>query len=234
MEVPEFTEFLMGLLTAVEIKDFFTDTMVNLCESELDEYSRISPPCFRRNFLNVMETIIPGDGRSIADYMPFMHQYIKKLVSKLPEGAPITDSPGFLKFMIETESFTRTCMYYDKNGKDEVFIKAYKKTYIGALIALVKEKVGSEYIAKRLAKPIFQYLVKYGKIPDTGSIKGGFNFLRFLAGKNKNAPISRTTISTMLKTIGNQSDNAEAHPYKCEECLRDPTVECMPEGESWL
>lgn len=277
MEVPEVTEFVMGLLTAVEVKGFFTDKMVDLCSDSLDEYDRISPECFRRNFINVIETPIPGDGKSIADYMPFMYQYLKDLVKDVPEGEPITSSVGFMKFITETESFTRSCMYYDKEKTDEVYLKvndafavfagllnvestllrfdldknnvvdarningknevlnAFYKTYKGALIALVVDKVGGqEWIAKLIAKPIFQYLVKYGEVPNTDKFKSVWRFLRFILRKNKNADITRTTVSTILKTIGEQSENADLHPYKCDECFRNPTFQCIPEGDDWI
>lgn len=276
MEVPEITEFLIGLLTAVEVKHFFTETMESLCYQELDLYHRIAPDCFRRNFLNVIETKIPGDGRSIADYMPFLHASIKEMIKELPEDSPITESEAFMKFMLETESFTRTCMYYDNEKTDEVYMKtndafavfagllnvestllrfdldqnnkvdaknskgknevlnAYYKTYKGAIIGLVKDKVGQDWIAKLLAKPIFQYLVRYGSVPDTNKFSSIWRFVRFILRSNKKSDISRTTISTMLKTIGEQSEGGKSHPFKCEECLRDPTINCVPEGEDWL
>lgn len=278
MEIPEITEFVVGLLTAVEVKDFFTDTMISLCQNGLDQYDRIAPECFRKNFLNVIETPIPGDGRSIADYMPYMHKFIINMVDKLPEGSAITESKDFMKFITETESFTRSCMYYDQeNQTDEVYLKvndafavfagllnvestflrfdldrnnvvdaknvhgknevlnAFYKTYKGALTALVVDKVGGqEWVAKLVAKPIFQYLVKFGKVPEVERFKSIWRFIRFILKRSRNADISRTTISTMLKTISEQSENGQKHPYKCDECFRDPTVQCVPEGDDWL
>ena len=103
------------------------------------------------------------------------------------------------------------------------------------MTALVEDIVGSELIAKLIAKPIFQYLVKYGEVPNTDQFRSIWKFVRFILkkSKNKNADISRTTVSTILKVIGEQSENADLHPFKCEECLRDPTVECIPEGDGW-
>jgi hypothetical protein len=275
MEIPEVTEFLTGLLTAVEVKDFFTETMLDLCSGELDQYDRIAPECFRRNFINVIETEIPGDGRALADYMPLFYEYLKGLIKDLPQGAPITDSDSFMHFIGETEAFTRSCMHYDeekteevylkandafavfagllnvestllrfdldlnnkidaqnKNGKNEV-LNAYYEVYKGALIAMVKDIVKSEMIARLTAKPIFQYLVKYGEVPDSSQFRSIWRFVKFILKKNKKADISRATVATILKTIGQQSENASLHPFKCEECLRDPTVVCEPEGDPW-
>ena len=273
MEVPEITEFLLGLLTAVEVKDFFTDTMIKLCRDNLDQYDRIEPECFRNNFLNVIETPIPGDGRAIADYMPYMHNYIKSLVSDLGEQEPITNSEAFMKFITETETFTRSCMYYDDEKTEEVYLKvndafavyagllnvestllrfdldqnntvdaynskgqnevlnAYYKNYKGALVALTEGRVGSAKIAKLIARPVFLYLVKFGEVPSTDRFSSIWKFVRFIVRNNKSADISRTTIATMLKTISEQSGGD--HPYKCDECFRDPTFQCIPEGDDW-
>jgi hypothetical protein len=275
MEIPEITEFLTGLLTAVEVKDFFTETMLDLCQTELDQYDRIAPECFRRNFINVIETEIPGDGRALADYMPLFYEYLKGLIKDLPQGSPITDSKAFMHFIGETEAFTRSCMYYDEEKTEEVYLKAndafavfagllnvestllrfdldlsnkidarntkgknevlnaYYKVYKGALIAMVKDIVKSEMIARLTAKPIFQYLVKYGEVPDSSKFRSIWRFVKFILKRNKKADISRATVATILKTIGQQSENAALHPFKCEECLRDPTVECSPEGDPW-
>lgn len=275
METPEITEFLTGLLTALEVKDFFTDTMLDLCQTELDMYDRIAPDCFRRNFINVIETEIPGDGRALADYMPLFYDYLKELTSDIALDDPITESSKFMHFITETEAFTRSCTHYDKEKTDEVYLKgndafavfagllnvestllrfdldfnnnidarnskgknevlnAYYKVYKGALIAMVTDIVKNETISKVIAKPIFQYLVKYGEVPDTSKFSSVWRFVKFILKRNKKADISRATVATILKVIGEQSENAALHPFKCEECLRDPTVVCTPEGEPW-
>ncbi len=275
MEVPETTEFIIGLLTALEVKDFFTATMVEYCQDHLDSYQRIAPTCFRENFINVIESQIPGDGRSLADYMPLFYEYLQELISDIPQDSSVLESKSYMKFITETESFTRSCMYYDEEDTDEVYLRpndafavfagllnvestllrfdldqnnnidawnsrrenevleAYYGVYKGAIIALVEGRVNNKMLAKLLAKPIFQYLVKYGEVPQVDQFKSIWKFVRFILRKNKSADISRTTVSTMLKTIGESSENAAKHPFKCEECLRDPTIECEPEGDPW-
>mgnify|MGYP003682943075 CR=1 FL=1 len=275
MEVPEITEFLIGLLTALEVKDYFTDTMMELCKDHLDQFDRIAPACFRNNFVKVLENPIPEDGRSISDYMPYLYQYVNELTKDVPAGSPITDSEGYMTFITETESFTRTCTYYDEEETDEVYLRvndafavfagllnvestlirfdqdqnniidstnsrkknevmtAYSEVYKGALIALAEQKLGNATLAKVLAKPIFKYLVKYGDVPDTSNFGSIWKFVKFILKRNKSADISRTTVATILKIISEQSENADLHPFKCEECLRDPNIECLPEGEPW-
>ncbi len=272
MEVPETMEFLIGMLTALEIKDFFTDTMMSLCATELDQYNRIAPTCFRDNFLNVLETSIPSDkeGRAISDFMPLLHKYIKELTADIEPNEPITNSPDYLKFITETEAFTRSCMYYDEADTDEVYLKsndafavfagllnvestllrfdingnnkldgvngfnevmhAYYNVYEGAIKALVAPDGG---FMEKLAKPIFKYLIKNGTVPETNRFSSIWKFVKFLLKRNKDADASRTTVATILKTLGEQSETGKLYPFKCEECLRDPTIECVPEGNDW-
>src|SRR5690606_6263815 len=54
------------------------------------------------------------DGRALMDYMPLMYQFIKSVTSHLPEGSDPTESSDYVKFLSETESFTRVCSFYDK------------------------------------------------------------------------------------------------------------------------
>ncbi|MBT4793517.1 MAG: hypothetical protein HON90_18235, partial [Halobacteriovoraceae bacterium] len=277
METPELTEFVIGLMTAVSIKDFFTETMLDYCASELDEHNRIAPDCFRRNFINVMRTKMPIEdgGKAISEFMPLLDNYMEDMVKNLPEGSPPTESEDYMTFITETENFTRSCTYYDKEKTDEVFLKAndafavftgllnvestllrfdldqnntidaknidgknevynaYKTTYKGALIAMVSDKFKSPVLGKFLAKPVFEYLVKYGDIPDMKKGKSILKFIKIIFRKYKKGNITRATVATILKVIGQQSENAALHPYKCEECFRDPTVKYLPEGDPW-
>lgn len=271
MEVPETTEFLIGMFTALQIKDFFSETMMSFCRAEQDQFGRIAPDCFRRNFINVLEVQIPEYGKSLSDYMPFLHKSLKDMTSTLPEGAEPTASKDYMKFLTETESFTRACRYYDNTQSEEVYLKAsdafavfagllniesailrfdinqnnkldgvngtnevlnaYYEVYEGAIKALVAPDGG---FMEKLAKPIFLYLIKYEKVPETSGFGNILQFAKFLLTINKKSDATRTTFATILKTIGEQSPGAAEHPYKCEECLRDPNKPCEPEGDDWL
>ncbi len=140
MEVPEITEFLVGLFTAVSFKDFFTEKMQDRCGPPALDYNgngridqedhalragerSISPECFRENFADVLrEPNLEDRGLSISDYMPQLNKYIDTLTQDLGENDPPTLSSKYSKFLYETESFTRTCMYYDEGESDPVFL----------------------------------------------------------------------------------------------------------------
>lgn len=271
METPELTEFLVGLLTALNVKDFFTEKMIELCATELDMYDRIAPECFRRNFIDVIEAKNPKNGMVIADQMPFFYDYLKTLVEDVEPGRPYTDSEEYMSFLLETEAFTRTCTHYDAEKTEEIPLKAndafavfagllnvestvlrfdtdrsnvlnyrneygrneildaYYEVYHGAIKGLLDPKGG---FLTKLAKPMFQYLIKEGKVPDVKKFKSIWHFAKFLLKRNKNANANRDTFATVLKVIGEQNDG-DKKPFKCDECFRDPTVECEPEGDDW-
>ena len=268
MEVPEITEFLIGLLTALSVKDFFIEEMETVCSDEVDQYGRIYVDCFRKNFVKVLNAKIPGDGRSLAEYLPLMSSYITELTGTPDPNQDPTVSEGYMKFITETENFTRTCTFFDDGtpvpmkstdafavfagllnvestimrfdanqnnkldgyGRNNEVLTAYYEVYEGAIKGLVDPNGG---FMTKLAKPIFQYLVKYGTVPDTGNFRSIWDFVKFLVKFNKGADATRTTIATILKTLGEQSGNSQKYPFKCDECLRDPNVECIPEDDTW-
>ena len=271
METPELTEFLVGLLTALNVKDFFTEKMIELCATELDMYERIAPECFRRNFLDVIEAVDPKNGMAIADHMPFFYEYMKTLVEDVEPGRPYTDSESYMNFLKETEAFTRTCTHYDPGKTEEIPLKAtdafavfagllnvestvlrfdtdrsnqldyrneygrneildaYYEVYQGAIQSLIDPNGG---IATKIARPLFQYLIKKGRVPNMKKPKDIWDFGKFLLSRRKHANANRDTFSTVLKVIGEQNDG-DKKPFKCEECFRDPTTECEPEGDDW-
>lgn len=273
MEVPELTEFVTGLLTAVSIKDFFVEKITNLCPTvDGDEVSkdnrRISVNCFRQNFMTVLKTKIDGEERSLADYMPRLTEYLDELSSDATDSNDLLTSKKLVAFIKETEDFTRTCsetygqplpmkpndafavfagllnlestflrLDTNQNGvmdglrkKNSEVLNAYYNVYQGAIKGLVAPNGG---FAEKLAKPIFQYLIKYGTVPDTSQFSSVWQFFKFLIKFNKRSNASRMTIASILKTLGDQSETSKLYPFKCDECLHDPDMLCEPEDGAW-
>ena len=278
MEVPELTEFLVGLVTALSIKDFFVDQMEKRCGNEVDEYGRIYVKCFRDNFLEVIKAPMPGSGNSLSNYFPLLFSYIEEMTKDLPDGSKPTESADYTKFLIETESFTRTCTHFDEANPSEdtlmpmkgsdtfgVFAgllnvestvlrfdadennkmngaeveAAYNEVYNGAIKGLVTKMVPlSGGLLNFASRQIYYYLIKYGEAPEFTNGSSIWRFLLHLVklNKKKKAVATRTTIASVLKALGNTSDNSKLHPFKCAECLSDPTTECKPAGDdadSW-
>jgi hypothetical protein len=277
MEVPEVTEFAIGLFTAMEIKGFFNEQMKTVCSAgagefdTLDNFGRINPECFRRNFINVLRIKNPEDNNlSIADYMPQLNKYFDELTAEVPAGQPITSSSDYMKFMGETEGFTRVCTNYEDGDKEEVWLteddafavfagllnvestmlrwdldqngrmdfdnaqgdnevlNAYYTTYEGAIKGLVDPNGG---FLTKLAKPVFQFIIKYGRVPNTKNVKDLWKLAKILVSKRaRRADARRVTISTVLKVVGEENGKSDEvnHDYKCRECI-DPGSNCTHE-----
>lgn len=257
MEIPEISEFLVGLVTAISIKDFFAEAMEaeDACNVPAGEAFPVS--CFRKNFVKVMHKTITGDTRSIADYMPSFSKYLDDMRGTTDIDIDPSGSDDYNLFLGEMESFTRTCNAYsngtsidmsgsdafgvfagllnlestllrfDTNGngkldgmkkKSNEVLTAYYDVYEGAIKSLVKKQISLGNLSDKLAKPIFKYLIKYGKVPEMQA-RSLWQFVKFLLKFNKRADASRTTIATILKTLGEQSDTAKDFPFDCDECI---------------
>lgn len=154
------------------------------------------------------------------------------------DTVPLSDADAFSVFagLLNIES---TMIRFDLNqngqldaprrGFNEV-MHAYDSLYKNAIEGLVAPNGG---FMRRLSLSIFKYLIMYGKVPDQSQFKSIWQYIRFIMKFNKRAPASRTTIATILKTLGQQSDSAKEHPFKCDECLMNPEIECIPEGDEW-
>lgn len=276
MEVPEVTEFIVGLFTAIELKEGFTEKMVAECATELDENGRIEPDCFRRNFIKVLRKPNKISGYSIADYMPQLDKYLDSLTADVvAEGKPITESPDYMKFMTETEAFTRVCTHYDEGregeevwlkeddafavfagllnvestmlrydldqngkmdyknayGKNEV-LNAYYETYEDAIKGLLPVE---GILNKLLARPVFQFLIKFGRTPDTKKVSDLWKLGRVIVSKKyRRADAERATISTILKVVGEENAKSRPvpNPFQCTKCI-DPGSNCQPEDDMW-
>jgi hypothetical protein len=73
-------------------------------------------------------------------------------------------------------------------------------------------------IIKKLKKQIFQYMVKYEKVPDQKDFSSIWKFAKFLLSFNKGATANRKTIASLLVTIGEQGTPST---FDCS-LLRDP------------
>jgi len=290
LEVPEITEFLVGVVTALSVKESFNMLMQEECGNDVDEYGRFHVSCFREKFMTVLNKPYDSAGSRLSDSMPLLYSFTQELTENLPEGTSPTESSSYLKFVNETDAFTRTCNFTkDANGEqidipmteddafgffagllnvestllrfdvnennkmddgcDDRILRKYKicrktssevnevnnayfEVYQSAIQGLVAPNGG---FMLKLSKSIFQYLIKYGKVPDTSNFRSLWAYAKFLVRINKKADATRTTIATVLKTLGEQSANTKDYPFKCEECVvGDPSTQCEPDdGVSW-
>lgn len=100
--------------------------------------------------------------------------------------------------------------------------------YSPALDGFLEEMPG---IVKSLKKQIYQYLVKYEKVPNEKEFSSIWKFLKFLLSFKKDAPANRKTIASILVTI---SEQGAPSTFDCkllrnpDEIKNAPTVEYAP------
>lgn len=86
-------------------------------------------------------------------------------------------------------------------------------------------------LVKRLKKQIYQYLVKYEKVPSEKEFSSILKFVKFLMSFNKDAPANRKTVASILVTI---SEQGAPSTFDCN-CLHDPDRDdvqrCQEESE---
>ena len=248
LEVPEISEFFVGLLTSMEIRTYFSDEVLKRCPHLCDDEEtpkkcqRVTVACFRDNFIQILETPRESDGgRAIVDYMPRLYKYLKE-----------SDKEEINYFLEQTEIFTRTCTHYDDAMTEEVPMAAndalavfagmlnVESTFLrfdvnGNNIMDANEVTDAYYalykpaiigmvkdmgipLLDKLSKQIFQYLIKYKQIPKGKTIP---HFLKFLISRKKQAPAYRSTIAAILRIIGETSPAGQDNPFQCE-LFREP------------
>jgi hypothetical protein len=133
---------------------------------------------------------------------------------------------------------------YDKNqngrldGEDErnsEVMDAYYGSFRLQIEGLISGMIPIQGRLLEWVSPImFRHLIKKG-MPEIKLFNGSIlKLLRFVVQfKKQGADAERVTVANVLNIISETSENNQAHPFKCRECLSDPTPEgkCEPEGD---
>jgi hypothetical protein len=200
---------------------------------------RVKVSCFRKVFMDVMN--VPTDnGLALKDYTPRLYEYLISLKNKgetdlfrfykeaesftrtcnffdpaKTEEAPMTKNDMLAVFagLLNVES---TLLRFDINENNIMdpteVMTSYDQVYEEAITGMIKD-MGIPMLDK-LSKPIFKYLIKYKKVP-TSNASDILHFMRFLVRFNKKAPADRETIASILRIIGETSENAKTNPFRC-------------------
>lgn len=140
------------------------------------------------------------------------------------EEIPYTEG-DIMTLMVVLFHTETTILRWDTNKNnymdaDEVN-RAYE-IYSPALDGFLKDK---SPIIKRFKKQIYQYMIKYERVPDEKDYGSILKFIRFLLSFDKSAPAYRKTIASLLMAIGEQNSKMQTGPvYDCSR-LRDPDKE---------
>lgn len=247
LDVNEATEFATSLISGIQIAKEMMKDYRKACDAEMDDFDRISPACFKKNFLQFM----------CKDY----RSYYPLLFDSLGAGACDIPNTDYNKAYLEmTIKASRTCTNYeDANGKpaDEIYYS--ESDIMSILVAMMHveatflrwdknkdnilnaNEVDDAYsiyswaldgflidkpsYIKLFKKQIYQFMIKFEEIPNEKDPKSIGKFLKFLVSLNKKAPASRKTFASVLYGISEENKKIRiangTETFKCN-WLKDP------------
>ncbi len=227
LDVNEATELVMALLTSINLSSELHGNLKALgCESDGKE--RVAPECFKENFFGLIcrgyKNHFPllmtslGAGENCSELGPssanleFLDQSIRAARSchiNQTTNEEIWYSEGdIFTVMMALLHIETTILRWDLNENNIMdpneVMNAYP-IYSPALDGFLETMPA---IVKTVKKQIFQYLIKYEKVPDAGDFGNVFDFVKFLLKFNKSAPASRKTIASVLRALSEQGTPA--------------------------
>lgn len=141
LDVNEATEFAVSLISGIDMAKEMMVRFNKACDAEMDDYERISPSCFKKNFLKFM-------CEDYGDYYPLLFDSLGATEQKDPVTGvkkrnceiPNTDyNKAYLEMTIKA---SRTCTFYE----DEVTGKPTEEIYYneGDLMSILVEMMHVE------------------------------------------------------------------------------------------
>ncbi len=227
LDVNEATEFAVSLITSIGMAKEMMKKYKVACDAEMDDFDRVSPSCFRKNFLKFM----------CQDY----RQYYPLLFDSLGSAACDVPNTDYNKAYLDmTIKASRTCQnYHDANQKptDEIYYS--ESDMFSILVAMMHveatflrwdknknnsldpDEVNDAYqiyswaldgflvdkpsYIKLFKKQIYQFMIKYEEIPDEKDPKSIGKFLKFLVSLNKKSSATRKTFASVLYGISEEN-----------------------------
>lgn len=241
MDVNELTEFGESLISSMNIAGDIHDYLKEQ-NCTLDAFGRVDPDCFRNNFwkgfctyyrsyfpLLAADFKFPAKCENIEaneNYTSFLMTSVQaaRTCNNYTDGnkEEIFFSKGDLMSIILVIMHAETTVLRWDTNKNNIMdpseVNNAYDIYSPALDGFLENKSS---IIKKLKKQIYQYLIKYEKIPDDKNFGSIWSFVKFLLSFNKEAPASRKTIVSVLKVIGDETEKLEPSEFDCN-LLRDP------------
>lgn len=242
LDVNEATEFGLSLVSALEMAEelhaFYKEQ-----NCQFDEFDRVEPGCFKKHFWRGFCTYYKSYYPLMFESMNFAKNceehketqsdalFLSKAISAArscnfysntsKEEIPYSESDIMTIILALTHAET-TILRWDTNKNNFMDASEVNKAYEiygPALDGFLEDKPA---MIKKFKKEIYQYLVKYEKIPnekDAGSI---LHFIKFLMSFKKEAPAYRKTILSVLGVIGDETEKLQIGPKFDCNLLKDP------------
>lgn len=244
MDVNEATEFGINLITTLTMADYMFDYFKQK-GCEFDEFGRVTPECIKSYFFtslctkynNHLPLFFSSIGRrDTCESIP-QNAFNLEFLDKSAKAARVcsyytdgekeeinyseSDVSTMLMVMLHSET---TVIRWDKN-KDNILnadeVNSAYSIYGPALDGFLITKPA---IIQKFKKQIYQYLIKFEEVPNETQFKSIWKFIKFLMSFNKESPATRKTITSVLKTIGDENAKLPTAPQIDCNYLREPTT----------
>lgn len=236
MDPNEAAEFAISLVSGINMAKVVMDDFKKTCPaSEVDQYDRLSPNCFKQNFFrlfcdnyrrqyNLLFQDLNGNNACEELVMnEYNTQYLQYTIdgsrtcnyyhdgTGKPTSEEIWYSEGdVMAVIVEMMHIEATMIRWDKNRNNRWDPDEADQAYSVYSTALDGFLEGMPSIVKKLKKKIYYYLLKNEKVPDSESFGGIVKFVKFLVSFNQNNGASRKTMAAVLRAIGNENAKVRA------------------------
>jgi hypothetical protein len=249
-EATEFVQNLLNAIKISNVMDDRFTQLVKENKCARDEFGRLSPECLREHFFSNLCTSYPDSFPMLyASLGARVRDQNRKVICEIPQNQ---SNLGFLNQSINTTrtckfypsnpteeiyfskgdmmsvllamiNIETTVLRWDVRWENNIMdpdevMDAYE-IYSPALDGFLKDLPG---IVKRLKKRIFQFLVKYERVPNPKEVSSLAKFFF----SNMSASADRKTVASILFAIDGQGTPSK---FNCD-CLRDP--ENIPEDQT--
>jgi hypothetical protein len=266
MSVPEVTEIAHSFVQSFIIADDMYAVLSRKCSQ--NEKGWLEPDCFIREFTPYLYSEFGKTNQTLASFVPLFAKSLNQLSTEIT-----LDETSQYGIVNKYQSFARTCVVFEDGepvyvSKSDIFMifagglsieQAILRFDVNQNNTLEPNEVNEAFKVYKPAiegllptdlllpftRKIYQYLVKYKKMPDLEiePVKGekmtlkrflkelkkaafeGSEFASFITIRGKRfrkANANRATYTSILQIISDESPESKANPFDCEK-LKEPS-----------
>ena len=249
MDVNEATEFGITLFSSLNVaKSLHESFMKENCP--VDDFKRIEPACFKkyfwkglcthyREYYPLMFQSVNGPANCSDFVITKKNEATFDLAKQLLDRSTLAarscnqytdgdkeeihysegDMMTIVLAMVHVETTSLRWDTNNNNYMDANEVNNAYEIYSTALDGFLEDKSS---IINKFKKQIYQYMIKYEKVPDEKDFGSIWKFVKFLLSFNKKAPADRKTIASILVAIGDENAKIQTGPVFDCNLLRDP------------
>ncbi|MES2527746.1 MAG: hypothetical protein V4598_11690 [Bdellovibrionota bacterium] len=247
LDVNEATEFAVSLVSSISMASDMMKKYKVACDAEMDDFDRVSPSCFRKNFLPFLceeyrsyyPLLFDSLGAAACDIpnTDYNKAYVDMTIKASRTCQNYTDANGkpaeeiyysegdIMSILVAMMHVEATFLRWDKNKNNTLDANEVNDAYQIYSWALDGFLVDKPSYIKLFKKQIYQFMIKFEEIPNEKDPKSIGKFLKFLVSVNKKAPATRKTFASVLYGISEENKKIRiANGTETFQCnwLKDP------------